>query len=152
MEIVDGNEFLEEVKKLIREYTERLNRDLSFQNLDKELHDLESKYSYPNGKVLVAVEDEKVYGLVAYCKHNDYRCEMKRLYVTPEARGKHLGEILIKRIQEDAKNEGYQEMVLDTITPLKTAIHLYEKQGFEECEAYYNNPMSDVIYMKKKLR
>lgn len=73
MEIVDGNEYLEEVKKLIVEYTERLNRDLSFQNLDKELYDLESKYSSPNGKILVAVEDEKVCGIIAYCKHNDFR-------------------------------------------------------------------------------
>lgn len=77
---------------------------------------------------------------------------MKRLYVIPEARGKHLGEILIKKIQEEAKKDGYQEMVLDTIIPLKTAIHLYKKQGFEECEAYYDNPMDDVIYMKKNLR
>lgn len=152
MEIVDGNEYLEEVKKLIVEYTERLNRDLSFQNLDKELYDLESKYSSPNGKILVAVEDEKVYGMVAYFKHNDFRCEMKRLYVIPESRGKHLGELLIKKIQEEAKKDGYQEMVLDTIIPLKTAIHLYKKQGFEECEAYYDNPMDDVIYMKKNLR
>ena len=152
MEIIDGNEYLEEVKKLIVEYTERLNRDLSFQNLDKELYDLESKYSSPNGKILVAVEDEKVCGIIAYCKHNDFRCEMKRLYVIPEARGKHLGEILIKKIQEEAKKEGYQEMVLDTIIPLKTAIHLYKKQGFEECEAYYDNPMENVIYMKKNLR
>ena len=42
-------------------------------------------------------------------------------------------------------------MVLDTIEPLKAAIHLYKKFGFIECEPYYNNPMDDVIYMMKKL-
>ncbi len=42
-------------------------------------------------------------------------------------------------------------MVLDTIEPLKAAIHLYKKFGFKECEPYYNNPMNDVIYMKKIL-
>ena len=42
-------------------------------------------------------------------------------------------------------------MVLDTITPLKAAIHLYEAQGFIQCEPYYDNPMNDVIYMMKKL-
>ena len=46
---------------------------------------------------------------------------------------------------------GYKEMVLDTIVPLKAAISLYKKHGFEECEAYYNNPMDDVIYMRKAL-
>lgn len=42
-------------------------------------------------------------------------------------------------------------MVLDTIAPLKAAIGLYKKNGFAECEPYYNNPMDDVIYMMKKL-
>lgn len=34
---------------------------------------------------------------------------------------------------------------------LKAAISLYIKHGFEECEAYYHNPMDDVIYMRKAL-
>ena len=38
-----------------------------------------------------------------------------------------------------------------TIVPLKAAISLYKKHGFEECEAYYHNPMDDVIYMRKEL-
>lgn len=42
-------------------------------------------------------------------------------------------------------------MGLDTIKPLKAAISLYRKHGFEECEAYYYNPMDDVIYMRKEL-
>jgi ribosomal protein S18 acetylase RimI-like enzyme len=39
-------------------------------------------------------------------------------------------------------------MVLDTLKPLKSAIHLYKKFGFEEIQAYYDNPMDDVIYMR----
>ena len=33
----------------------------------------------------------------------------------------------------------------------RTAISLYIKHGFEECETYYHNPMDDVIYMRKAL-
>lgn len=41
-------------------------------------------------------------------------------------------------------------MFFDTIThPLKATISLYHKYGFEECSANYNNPMDDVIYMKR---
>lgn len=40
-------------------------------------------------------------------------------------------------------------MVLDTIIPLQSAINLYKKVGFVECEAYYHNPMDDVFYFKK---
>lgn len=63
----------------------------------------------------------------------------------------HLGELLVKEIIDHAKQSGYKEMVLDTIIPLKEAIGLYKKYGFEECEPYYNNPMADVIYMMKDL-
>lgn len=52
--------------KLI-EYTQWLGRDLSFQNLDKELADIEEKYTAPNGELLVAIDDnDVVLGMVAY--------------------------------------------------------------------------------------
>ena len=89
--------------------------------------------------------------MVAYHRHSDVRCEMKRLYVRPQARGMHVGDKLVLAIIDHARNSGYKEMVLDTITPLKAAINLYHKYGFKECSAYYNNPMDDVIYMKKVL-
>ena len=90
--------------------------------------------------------------MVAYHRHNESRCEIKRLYVRPEARGMHLGEKLMTAIIGKAAEAGYKELVLDTIEPLKAAVSLYRKLGFEECEPYYNNPMDDVIYMSKKLR
>ena len=62
-----------------------------------------------------------------------------------------LGEKLIDEIMSHAKNAGYKKMVLDTIEPLKSAIHLYKKAGFIEREPYYHNPMSDVIYFSKEL-
>ena len=150
--VVDGKPYLDQVKELIIEYTNWLGRDLSFQNLDKELADIADKYTAPNGELLVAVDErDVVLGMVAYYKHSDNRCEMKRLFVRPEGRGHALGDRLIEAIMAHAKNSGYIEMVLDTVEPLKAAIHLYNKHGFVECEPYYNNPMDDVIYMSKTL-
>ncbi len=151
MEIRNGVDYIPQVKELIMEYTQRLNRDLSFQNLDEELSDPAKKYTAPEGELIVAVDKEEVLGMVAYHKHSDSRCEMKRLYVKPQARGTHLGEKLVEEITRRAKKAGYKEMVLDTIVPLKAAVRLYRKAGFKECEPYYHNPMQDVIYMKKKL-
>lgn len=151
MQIVDGTAYPDEVKKLIKEYYHRLGRDLSFQNIEAELDDPAVRYSPPQGELLVALENDEVLGMVAYHRLTSKRCEMKRLYLTPNARGRHLGERLVETIIDHAKDSGYEEMVLDTIKPLKAAVSLYRKYGFEECEAYYDNPMEDVIYMRKKL-
>jgi len=151
MEIKDGKNYIEEVKGLIKEYTLWLGRDLSFQNLEEELRNPAEKYTPPQGELLVAVENGKVLGMVAYHRHSEERCEMKRLYVRPEARGLHLGEMLVDEIISRAQKAGYSEMVLDTIKPLQAAISLYRKAGFVECTPYYDNPMDDVVYMKKEL-
>lgn len=151
MKIVDGKEYMTQVKKLIVEYTDWLNRDLSFQQIEEELNDPSKKYTAPQGEIIVALEGDVVVGMVAYHRHSEIRCEMKRLYVKPDSRGSHIGDVLVKKIIERAKLSGYKEMVLDTLIPMKSAIHLYRKYGFDECAPYYNNPMDDVIYMIKRL-
>lgn len=89
--------------------------------------------------------------MVVYYQHSDTCCEMKRFYVRPKGRGLALGDRLIESIMERVKASGYKEIVLDTIEPLKAAIHLNKKHGFVECKAYYHNPMDGVIYMSKTL-
>ena len=133
MKIVDGKPYIQQIKELIIEYTKWLGRNLSFQNLDDELKDPAKKYTAPEGELLVAVEGEDVLGMIAYHKHSDTRCEMKRLYVKPSCRGMKLGEKLIEELIAHARQAGYKEMVLDTIVPLQSAIHLYKKLGFTEC-------------------
>lgn len=152
MQIVDGTNHLDDVKRLIVEYTKFLGRDLSFQSIDDELSDLAAKYVAPHGRIICAqTDDGKIVGCVAYHRHTDERCEMKRLFVEPEYRKLHAGQRLVETIIELAKADGYKEMVLDTIAPLKSAVRLYARCGFVETDAYYDNPMSDVIYMKKIL-
>lgn len=153
MKIVSGEGYTKEITGLIDEYNKALGRDLSFRGFDEEIKDLAVKYSYPEGRLLCAVNDDgTVIGCVAYHRHDDKRCEMKRLFVKPEYRELHAGRELIGAIIEAAEKDGFEEMVLDTITPLQSAIHLYKKYGFEQCEPYYNNPMDDVVYMRKALR
>ncbi len=151
MTIIDGKHHINQVRNLIIEYTQMLNRDLSFQNIDDELKDPSKKYTAPVGELLVAIENDEVVGMIAYHKHSATRCEMKRLYVKPKYRGMKLGEQLIQKLIELAIQSGYTEMVLDTLLPLQSAIYLYQKLGFQQCEPYYNNPMNDVIYFKKML-
>ena len=151
IKIIDGTNHIDEVKNLIVEYTKFLGRDLTFQNIDEELSDVAEKYCPPNGRLICAKVDEKIIGCVAYHKFDAERCEMKRLFVLEGYREFHAGSKLIEEILIAAKKDGYKEMLLDTITPLQSAIHLYKKFGFVEIAPYYENPMPDVIYMRKVL-
>ena len=110
---------------------------------------MDAKYAAPNGRILVALSDAgDVIGCVAYHRHSETRCEMKRLYVRPDYRGHRIGEALVSQILALAKTDGYREMVLDTLQFMKSAISLYTRFGFQQIAAYYENPMEDVIYMK----
>lgn len=151
IEIIDGANHLDEVKRLVIEYTKFLGRDLSFQHVDEELKDLSAKYTPPEGRLLCAALDGKIIGCVAYHKHTNERCEMKRLFVREGYREHHAGSKLIEAIINFARADGFKEMVLDTIKPLQSAIRLYKRFGFVKCEPYYDNPMDDVIYFMKEL-
>ena len=75
------------------------------------LKDPAHKYTAPEGELLVAMDGDEVLGMVAYHRHSDVRCEMKRLYVRPKARGMHLGSILVKEIIMHARKAGYREKI-----------------------------------------
>lgn len=76
---------------------------------------------------------------------------MKRLFVREQFRGKNIGNILIQKIIDDAREIGYQHMFLDTLPFLESAIHMYRKYGFYEIESYNDSPMENSIYMKLDL-
>lgn len=158
VEIVPAYSLVEEVGILFTEYTNMLvEGDSSFkeylkmQNYDQELKHLEMKYGLPDGRLYLAYCDNELAGCIGLRKIDEKNCEMKRLYVRPQFRGKHIGDILIKKIIDDAKEIGYSHMLLDTLPFLKSAIHLYKKWGFYEIESYNNSPMSTSIYMKLDL-
>jgi putative acetyltransferase len=78
---------------------------------------------------------------------------MKRLFVRPAHRSRHIGEALGQRFLDEARTIGnYQSVLLDTIEPLMSrAIALYKKMGFREIAPYRPNPMPGAVYMECKL-
>jgi putative acetyltransferase len=57
-------------------------------------------------------------------------CELVKLYLTSQTRGKGIGKALIEKCVEAAKSFGYTHMYLETMPELRNAIGLYEKLGF----------------------
>jgi putative acetyltransferase len=58
-------------------------------------------------------------------------CELVKMYLFPQARGKGLGITLLQKCLEFARNNGYKNVYLETMPELKLAIGLYQKFGFK---------------------
>jgi len=143
---------MEEIRRLFREYETLLGVDLSFQSFEDELATLPGKYAPPYGALLIAVDGERTAGCVALRKKEEGVCEMKRLFVRPQFRGRGLGRRLAARIIDEALRRGYSTMLLDTLDRLQVAMKLYQSLGFVETEPYYRNPLRGVVYWKLDLR
>jgi putative acetyltransferase len=141
-----------QARELFLEYAQSLGFSLCFQNFDKELADLPGDYAPPGGRLLLVEYEGHLAACVALHKLDADICEMKRLYLRPQFRGKGLGRILADRIISDARQIGYKRMRLDTVGPLmKDAVAMYRKLGFKEIPAYRPNPNPGTLYMELEL-
>jgi GNAT superfamily N-acetyltransferase len=141
-------EQIEQVRELFLEYAASLNFSLCFQSFDDEVKNLPGSYAPPSGCLYLLLHDGRAAGCVALRKLEENICEMKRLYVRPEARGHGYGGLLAERIIAAAREIGYGQMRLDTIGPsMKDAVELYRRLGFKEIPPYRKNPIEGVLYM-----
>ena len=142
---------LEKIKGLFIEYQKFLNVDLAFQKFEEELKNIPGPYASPDGCLLFGLVDTSVVGCVALKKIGDGICEMKRLFVHSSYRGKGYGKLFAKKIIKEARLMGYNKMRLDTLDSLKQAMGLYQSLGFKKIDAYYDNPLPNVVYWELDL-
>lgn len=147
-----SDEDIQHARALFKEYEASTGINLCFQNFDRELKNLPGDYAPPDGRLLLATEDDQLAGCIALRKIAPSICEMKRLFVRPAFRGKRLGKILVESIIDEARKIGYTHMRLDTIPgPMDKAIALYRSIGFVEIEAYCENPVEGAKFMELDL-
>lgn len=123
---------------------------------DKTTDQLFELFQQPGSAYFVAEEDGKILGGGGIFPSSGLPpavCELVKMYLLKEARGKGLGKTLIDRCLESAQAHGYKTVYLETMPELKNALKVYEKNGFE----YLSGPLGNTghfgcdLWMKKDL-
>lgn len=147
------------IRNLFHEYASWLSSqsiDLAFQSYTSEFSSLPGKYSQEKGGCLLLARSNDVHQTPLGCValrplEPPAVAEMKRLWVTPQARSLSLGRHLVSAVLEKAKVLGYDEVKLDTLPFMEKARRMYETFGFRECDPYYDSPIRDTVFLSCKI-
>jgi ribosomal protein S18 acetylase RimI-like enzyme len=142
---------------LFQAYAESLDFSLDFQGFEDELDNLPGRYApAQNGALLLGLVDGRPLGVVGLRdlgvnEKGERVCEMKRLYIDPEGRGRNLGRRLADAVINEARRLGYRVMRLDTLPRMVAANRIYDALGFRDIPPYYRNPLPDARYRELDL-
>ena len=63
-----------------------------------------------------------------------HTCELRKMFFLPELRGRGLGRRLLQRLLQEARDRGYRQCYLETLSRMSAAIGLYRASGFRELD------------------
>jgi ribosomal protein S18 acetylase RimI-like enzyme len=139
------------VRQLFEQYAVSLPIDLGFQSFQGELVALPGAYSSPRGALFLGLANGSPIGCLGLRPFSDSVGELKRLYVLPAFRGRGFARSLVSTAIAAARDIGYRALVLDTLSSMCSAVALYQSFGFQRTDAYYPNPLPDVLYFRLSL-
>lgn len=148
---------LDAFRALCREYAASLPFSLCFQGFDEEMAALPGKYAPPQGEILIAWHAGQPVGCVALrpitplLNDPPRVCEMKRMYVSPQGRGRGIGRLLAQELLRVASAAGYGLMKLDSDRDFQAASALYRSLGFTDTPRYNDDPHESTIFLARRL-
>ena len=79
--------------------------------------------------------------------------EIKRIFVSPEARGLGIGRRLLATLETEAKSLGFKLLRLETGIYQPEALALFKTMGFATCPSFGDYPDDDPnsIFMEKRI-
>ena len=101
--------------------------------------------------VLIAYMDDNAVACGGLKKYSDTDVEIKRVWVDPDFRGKHIATELMDLIEKRAAEMGYKRTILQTREIMKDAVGLYQKREYEKIENYppYDKLDGAICFAKK---
>jgi putative acetyltransferase len=97
------------------------------------------------GGFFVASIDGRPVGCGAFRFLEGRTAEIKRMYVSPSARGRGIGRLVLATLEREARALGVDRLVLETGLRQHEAVGLYESAGFARIPAfgeYLDSPLS----------
>lgn len=82
-------------------------------------------------KILLAIDEGKIVGSMAYKKVNDEVAELKRVYLYKEYRRKGIANKLYNEIIEIIRENKYKKLIVETWENFQSGINFYIKKGFK---------------------
>lgn len=114
---------------------------------DSDLHDIQASYFAGGGMFDLLVNDSgEIVGSVGLCRVDDSVCELRKMYLLPEARGCGWGRRLLEHALTRAVDLEFRRVVLETASVLRTAIALYELYGFQLYSSDHLAARCDAAY------
>lgn len=112
---------------------------------DQSLDNIESSFA---GGYFGLIQNKKndIVGTFGLYRLDETKCEIRKMYLLPQARGNGLGKWMVQFLIAKAKELKYEKIVLDTASVLTEAIALYQKMGFVEIEACNDSPRCDKAF------
>lgn len=101
---------------------------------DLDLADIDATYFSGGTLDVVSDFDGRVVGSCGVVRLDGERCELKKMYLLPNARGRGLGRRLLERAIAFARGRGFRRMELTTASVLVEAIAMYRRHGFTPIE------------------
>ena len=105
---------------------------------DPEVDHLSTAYARPRHAYFVVVRDGEVLGGggIAPLEGADPSvCELRKMYFLPQARGVGAGSEMMARCLDAAREAGFRQCYLETLTGMDAAQTLYLRSGFQRIDA-----------------
>ena len=147
IEIAIESPLQDEVRELIAELTAAL---LELTPPEFCFHLSVEQMATPATTLFVARDGGKAVACGALHRHGGGVAEVKRMYTRPSHRGRRIGQMVVDRIEELARQEGISRLVLETGDRHPAAWIVYERAGFSRCGPVLDYPDSQwsVFYEK----
>jgi GNAT superfamily N-acetyltransferase len=99
-------------------------------------------FAPPGGSLLVGYEDGEPICVGGIKRLPDGACEIKRMFVVPDARGRGVAKALLVALEDEARALGYAVARLDTGPHQPHAERMYRAAGYEDIGNFNANPFA----------